>query len=170
MIYILPLLLIFIFFYCLIKKVPAYDHFINGAKTSFDLILSIFPYLVAIFIFVELLNISTINEFLVKTLSPVLSFLGIPSELSELIILRPFSGSGSLALLKDIYITYGADSYISRCASVIVGASDTTFYVLSIYFSTIKIKQFKYLLPVCLLSSFLGSLASCWLMKLFMIL
>lgn len=167
MIYILPVILLSIFIYALIKNVPAYDHFISGAKTAFDLVLSILPYLVAIFIFIELMNASGISHWLATTLSPALEFLGIPSELSELIILRPFSGSGSLAIVENIYSTYGVDSHVGICASVIVGASDTVFYVISIYFSTVKIKKMRYLLPVCLIACFCGCVISCLLVKLF---
>jgi len=167
MIYVLPVLLVLLFLYCFIKKIPAYDHFTKGAKESVSLIISIFPYLVAIFIFVEIMKFSGVSKFLIDTFSPILSFLGIPPELSELVILRPFSGSGSLGLLKNIYLTYGVDSYISRCASVIVGASDTLFYVVSIYFSTIKVNKFKYLIPVALFACFLGSISGCLFVKLF---
>ena len=167
MIYVLPIILISVFVYSLIKNIPAYDHFIHGAKSAFDLVLSILPYLVAIFIFIELMTISGISEWLAKTLSPILTFLGIPAELSELIILRPFSGSGSLAILENIYKTYGVDSYVGLCASVIVGASDTVFYVISVYFSTIKIKKMRYLLPVCLISCFIGSVCACLFVRLF---
>ena len=131
MIYVLPIVLILIFVYALIKKVPAYDHFIKGAKEAFSLVLSIFPYLVAIFIFVELLKVSGVSAWLTTVLTPVLKFVGIPPELAELIVLRPFSGSGSLAIVQDIYLNHGVDSYVGRCASVVVGASDTVFYVLS---------------------------------------
>ena len=167
MIYVLPAILISVFIYCLIKNIPAYDHFVSGAKTAFNLVLSILPYLVAIFIFIELMTISGISSWLSKTLSPELSLLGIPAELSELIILRPFSGSGSLGILENIYKTHGVDSYIGLCASVIVGASDTVFYVISVYFSTIKIKKMRYLLPVCLIACFVGSVCACWFVRLF---
>jgi len=167
MIYLLPILLILLFIYCFVKKIPAYDHFSKGARSAVDLVISIFPYLVAIFIFVEIMKISGVSNFLISTLTPVLSFLGIPPELAELVILRPFSGSGSLGLLKDIYLTYGVDSYISKCASTIVGASDTLFYVISIYFSTIKINRFRYLLPVALVACFLGSVSACFFVRIF---
>ena len=167
MIYVLPIILASVLIYCTIKNVPAYDHFVSGAKSAFDLVLSIFPYLVAIFVFIELLNQSGLSAWLATTLSPVLVTLGIPSELSELIILRPFSGSGSLAILQNIYSKYGTDSYVGLCASVVVGASDTVFYVVSVYFSTIKIKKMRYLLPVCLIACFVGSVAACLLVKLF---
>jgi len=165
--YVLPVAFILIFLYSLIKNIPAYDHFVAGAKSAFDLVLSIFPYLVAIFIFVELLLRSGVGDFLTKALSPVLKFVGVPPELAELVILRPFSGSGSLGILKNIYLTYGAESYIGLCASVIVGASDTVFYVVSVYFSTTNIKRFRYLIPVCLAACACGTIMSCWLVKLF---
>ena len=165
--YILPILLILLFLFCLIKKIPAYDLFVNGAKEGFDLVLSIFPYLVAIFIFAEIMEVSRVGDFLSRSLSPVLKFLGIPTELSKIVLLRPFSGSGSLALVEEIYSTYGADSYISRCASVIVGASDTVFYVIAIYLSTVKIKKMKYTLPVSLISMVIGIISSCFFVRLF---
>lgn len=167
MIYILPIILLSIFIYALVKNVPAYDHFVSGAKSAFNLVLSILPYLVAIFIFIELMNASGISKWLAVALSPILEFFGIPAELSELIILRPFSGSGSLAIVENIYSTYGVDSYVGICASVIVGASDTVFYVVSVYFSTIKIKKMRYLIPVCLIACFSGCVISCLLVKLF---
>ena len=167
MIYVLPLLLIILFIYCFIKNIPAYTHFTNGAKKSLGLIASIFPFLVAIFIFIEIMKISGISDILVKYLSTPLHFIGIPPELAELVILRPFSGSGSLGILKNIYLTYGVDSYISLCASVIIGASDTLFYVISIYLSTTNITKTKYLIPVALFSCFLGTLTSCFFVRLF---
>lgn len=168
MIYVIPVLFIALFIYCIVKKVPAYDYFTQGAKTAFDLVISIFPYLVAIFIFVELLKVSGVSGFLCKVCAPALELVGIPGELSELIILRPFSGNGSLAIVQNIYNTYGADSYIGRCASVVVGASDTIFYVVAVYFSTVKIKKLSYILPVCLIACAAGSIASCFFVRLFM--
>ena len=167
MIYVLPILLVALFIYCFLKNIPAYNHFTSGAKTALDLIISIFPFLVAIFIFIEIMKISGVSAFLVQTFSPILSFLGIPPELSELVILRPFSGSGSLGILKNIYLNYGVDSHISLCASVIVGASDTLFYVTSIYLSTTKITKTKYLIPVALFACFLGTITSCLFVKIF---
>lgn len=168
MTYILPILFIALFVFCIIKKVPAYDYFAEGAKESLSLILSIFPYLCAIFIFVNLIQISGVSKLLCALLSPILEFLGIPSSLSELLLLRPFSGNGSLAILDNIYTSFGVDSYEARCASVIVGASDTIFYVVAVYFSTTKIKKLSYILPVCLLASLIGSICSCLLVRLFM--
>lgn len=167
MTYVLPILLGLLFLYCFIKKIPAYDYFTAGAGEAVNLVISIFPFLVAIFAFITLMNLSGISAFLCKYLAPILSVLGIPSELAELIILRPFSGNGSLAIVRDIFAKYGADSYVGRCASVVIGASDTIFYVTAVYLSTTKIKKLRFTIPVCLIACFAGSVAACMLVRLF---
>ena len=167
MIYVVPTLFIIIFIYCIIKNIPAYDFFVKGCSEAVSLVISIFPYLCAIFIFVSLMDASGISDKLCVVCEPFLSFVGIPKELSKLIILRPFSGNGSLAIVKDIFIQYGVDSYIGRCASVVVGASDTIFYVTAVYFSTTNVKRLRYTIPVCIIASFFGSVASCFLVRIF---
>ena len=166
MIYVIPILFVIIFVFCLIKNIPAYDFFVKGSKEAINLVISIFPYLCAIFIFVALMDASGLSTLLCKVCEPVLKFVGIPVELSKLIVLRPFSGNGSLAIVKDIYINYGVDSYVGKCASVVVGASDTIFYVTAVYFSTVNVKNLRYLIPVCIISCFCGSIASCILVRL----
>ena len=94
-------------------------------------------------------------------MSPVFNFLGIPSELVDFMIIRPFSGSGSMAMLSDLYMTYGPDSYVSRCASVIVSCTDTVFYIVAVYFSTVKIKKLKGTVVLALISCFIGSILAC---------
>lgn len=167
--YILPIIVFILLIFCIFKNLPAYDYFTSGAKESFNLILSIFPYLVAIFIFIELMNSSSLTTHLSNLLAPVLNFLGIPPALSKIVLLRPFSGAGSLGLLKEIYLAFGPDSIEGRCASVVVGASDTIFYCVAIYLSTTKIKKLKYLIPVCLIASLCGTLCACLLVRLFML-
>ena len=139
--YILPLLFIFIIVYGLIKKVKPYDSFISGAKGAIPFATNIFPNLVAIFVLTKLFEISGLTDFLTNLLSPVFGFLGIPKELTKLVLIKPFSGSGALALLNDIYLTYGVDGYIARCASVIYGSSETVFYVAVVYFAGAKTKK-----------------------------
>lgn len=159
--YILPIFLIFLFTYALIKKVNVYKTFINGAKGAFGLCLDIFPYIVAILVAVALFRASGLSDLIIKLLSPLFSALGIPSEVSELVLLRPFTGSGSFALLNNIYATYGADSYIARCASCILGSSETLFYVTTVYTSKTSIKKLGYAIPVGLLASIFGAIVSC---------
>lgn len=164
-VYILPIIFIAIFIYCLFKKINTYDTFVNGAKGAIKLVVSIFPYIATIMIAVALLRASGITYYISYALSPVFSFLGIPSELCELIILRPFTGSGSYALLNDVLLTYGADSYISRCACVILGCSETIFYVTTVYMSQTKVKKLLYAIPVALIASFIGAIVACLLCR-----
>ena len=159
--YILPIILIVLLIFCFVKNVNAYDHFIKGAKGSVDLCINTFPYLVAIFVLVELFKLSGLSQVVATFLSPAMQFLGIPNELVEFMVIRPFSGSGSMAILSELYSTYGADSYVSRCASVIVSSTDTVFYIIAVYFSTTQIKKLKGTIVLALLSCFIGSILSC---------
>ena len=139
--YILPILFLLLILYCMYKRINTYDSFVKGAKGAIKLVVDIFPFIASILIAVALLRVSGITEWLTNILTPVFEFLGVPPELTELVLLRPFTGSGSYALLEDILTTYGADSYISRCACVIMGCSETIFYVATVYFSQTKVKK-----------------------------
>lgn len=164
-IYILPILFIGLFLYGFFKKINTYDTFVKGAKGAIKLVVDIFPFIVCIMIAVALLRASGVTEFLAKCLAPVFNFLGIPPELCELILLRPFTGSGSYALLNDVFVAYGADSYIGRCASVILGCSETIFYVATIYLSQTKVKRLGYAIPCALIASMIGAIVACLLCK-----
>ena len=159
--YIIPVFIVLILVYSLFKKINAYDCFVSGARNAIDLCINTFPYLVAIFSIVELLEASGLSSKISKLTSPVFGFLGIPSELTEFLILRPFTGSGSIGMLSNLFSIYGPDSYVSKCASVIMSCSETTFYVIAVYFSTTKIKKLRYVIPVCLLSALIGAVISC---------
>ena len=165
--YIIPIILIILFIFCFVKNVNAYDHFINGAKGAIDLCINTFPYLVAIFCAVELFKISGVSDIVSNFLSPVFKFLGVPKELCNFMVLRPFSGSGSMAMLTELYQTYGPDSYISRCASIIISCTETVFYVVAIYFSSVNIKKLKGTVFLALLSTFIGSILACQICKFF---
>lgn len=165
--YIIPIFIIFVLIYSLFKKINAYESFVSGGKQAIDLCINTFPYLVAIFSVVELLSISGLSNILSSLASPLFNLLKIPSELTEFLILRPFTGSGSIGMLSRIFSEYGADSYISKCASVIMSTSETTFYVVAVYFSTTKIKKLRYIIPVCLLSALIGAVLSCAFCKIF---
>ena len=151
--------------YASYKNLNTYNIFVNGAKGAIDLVVSIFPYIVAIMVSVALMRVSGLTNLLTTLVSPVFSFLGIPPEVSELVLLRPFTGSGSFALLNDIFTTYGADSYISRCACVILGSSETVFYVATVYFSGTKVKKLLYAIPCALVASFAAAILSCLLCR-----
>ncbi|MEG1582100.1 MAG: hypothetical protein RR334_02985 [Clostridia bacterium] len=133
----------------------------KSSGESVNLCISIFPYLVAIFLAVDLFTSSGLSALLASKLSPILEFFFIPKELTEFITLRPFTGSGSLALISEIYTKYGVDSYISRCASVIMSTSETVFYIIAIYFGTTKIKKLRGIIPIALASIFIGTISAC---------
>ena len=163
--YIIPVFIIFILLYACFKKINAYNSFVFGAKTSFDLVLTSLPYIVAIFIALELFRESGLSILLSKLLSPVFGIFGIPSELNEMILIKPFSGCGSLAVLENIFMTYGADSYLARAGCCIAGSSEAIFYITSVYFSKTDIKKFSYGIPVALLANFIGAVVACNICK-----
>ena len=164
-VYILPVLFLLLFVYCVFKRINTYDHFVKGAKGAIQLVVDIFPFIASILIAVALLRVSGITDFLGNILSPVFRILGIPKELCELVLLRPFTGSGSYGILENIFSTYGADSYISRCACVIMGCSETIFYVATVYISQTKVKKLLYAIPVALFCSLVGTILACLVCK-----
>ena len=164
-VYILPILFLLLIIYCCFKRINTYDHFVKGAKGAISLVVDIFPFIASILIAVALLRVSGITTFLGRALSPIFSLLGIPTDLCELVLLRPFTGSGSYGILESIFKTYGADSYISRCACVIMGCSETIFYVATVYISQTKVKKLLYAIPVALFCSLVGTVLACLVCK-----
>ena len=163
--YILPILFILIFCYAKHKKIHTYDTFVKGAKKAIPLVVDIFPYIAAIMIAVALLRASGLTILLAKGCAPIFNLLGVPTQLIEHVLLRPFTGSGSYALLNDVFLQYGADSYISRCACVILGCSETIFYVTAVYTSQTKVKKLLYAIPIALICAVVGSVVACLLCK-----
>lgn len=163
--YIIPIIFISLFCYCHYKKINTYDNFVKGAKKAIPLVVDIFPYIATIMIAVALLRTSGVTDLLAQIFSPIFKLLGIPSELIELVLLRPFTGSGSFALLNDVLLKYGADSYISRCACVILGCSETIFYVTTVYTSQTKVKKLLYAIPIALICAVVGSVVACLICK-----
>lgn len=163
--YLLPIVFLAILIYALVKKVRPYDAFVEGAKGAIPFATRLFPYLATIFILTELFEVSGLSNTVTKLLSPVFNILGIPSEVSKLILIKPFSGNGSLALLSEIYKTYGVDSYISRCASVIYGSSETVFYVAAVYFAGAKTKKLTRPIVISLTASFISCVFACFICK-----
>ena len=164
-VYLLPCFILFIFIYAKTKNVNVYSSFINGAKQSVDLVVSIFPFLTTIMIMVQFIKISGLASLMANAVAPFFNIIGIPSELCELVLLKPFSGNGSLAILNEIYNSYGVDSYIGRSASVIVGSCDTIFYVTTLYCSKTKVKKLSYAIPVALIATMFGAIISCLLCR-----
>ncbi len=163
--YLIPVLFLVIFIFSACKKVKPYDAFTLGAKSAIPFATSIFPYLVSIFVLTELFEASGLSSALLKVLSPIFGIFGIPTELCKLVLIKPFSGSGSLALLSEIYTNYGVNSYLARCASVIYGSSETVFYVAAVYFAGAKTKNLTKPIIISLVASFFSCIVACLICK-----
>ena len=161
--YFIPILFLVIFVFAIVKKVKPYDAFTLGAKSAIPFAVSIFPYLASIFVLTELFEVSGLSNAISNILAPFFNILGIPNQLTKLVLIKPFSGSGALAILTEIYSTYGVDSYLSRCASVIYGSSETVFYVAAVYFAGAKTKNLTAPIIISLIASFFSCVFACFI-------
>ena len=157
-VYILPIFILLIFVYAGFRHVNTYQSFVDGARAALKLVLDIAPFICVILVAIQLLARSGLLDLLCNALSPILGLFGVPSELTAFIILKPFSGSGSISLFNEIVLKYGADSYITRVAAVIAGSSETVFYISAVYFSKTKIKRLGYAIPVALFCCFVAAI------------
>lgn len=159
-IFVIPTVVLFIIFYGLIKKTDIYNDFLEGVKEGLNMALKIFPTMFTMVMSVDVLVKSNILSDITILIEPLLNVLKFPKELLPLAIMRPISGSSALILMNEVLATYGPDSYLGRIASVIQGSSDTTIYIISLYFSSIGIKKIKYSLIVGLLADLCGVILS----------
>lgn len=165
--WIIPLLVLLIVLYGVIKKKNVYNDFIDGSKESFDMILNLFPSLLAMILGVNIIIKSGVIESVLSILTPVLNYLKLPMEILPLALMRPISGSSALVLLNNILSTVGPDSLAGRLGAIIQGSTDTTFYVLTLYFGSVGIKKIKYALWAGLLGDLLGIISSIIIVKIF---
>lgn len=149
---IIPIIVSIIIFYGLIKKVEIYDVFLEGVIDGLRMVFKIFPTMFAMVMSIDVLVKSNILSDITILIEPILEILKFPRELLPLALMRPISGSSSLVLMNEILATYGPDSYLGRIASIIQGSTDTTIYIITLYFSSIGIKKIKYSLIVGLLA------------------
>jgi len=167
--YIIPFLLVGIPFYGLIiKKVKVYESFVDGAKEGFDISLKIIPYLVAILVAIGMFRASGAMEQLIYFLTPILNIIGFPPENLPLAIMRPLSGSGSLGLFTDLVNQYGVDgvdSIYTKIGATMFGSTETTFYVLAVYFGSVGIRKSRYALAAGLIADIVGILSAVYICK-----
>ncbi|EGL83191.1 nucleoside recognition domain protein [Caldalkalibacillus thermarum TA2.A1] len=156
----IPALICFILIYGIIKGLPVYETFVEGAKEGFGTAINIIPHLVGMMVAVSIFRASGALDYLLLFISPVLSLLYIPAEVVPLAIIRPISGAGALAITSDLIAQYGPDSFIGRLASTMQGSTDTTLYVLTVYFGAIGVRNIGYALKVGLLADLAGALAA----------
>lgn len=156
----IPVLLVFIPLVGLIRKVKVYDVFIDGAKEGFNVAIRIIPFLVGILVAIGMFRASGAMDLLTDALRPMLKATTFPAELVPLVILRTLSGSGSLALATDIIKRYGADSLIARTAATLYGGSETTFYVLAVYFGAVGVKRTRHAIPAALVGDLVAAIVA----------
>ncbi len=152
----LPAIIILILTFGLIRKVPLYEVFTTGAKEGFKVSVNIIPYLVAIMVGISMLRASGIIEGIGTLLSPILSHFNISADVIPLMIVRPLSGSAALGIFSDIAHNAGPDAFTTKLAAIMVGSSETTFYVLAVYFGAVGISKIRYALIVGLLADIIG--------------
>lgn len=165
-VYILPILILFILGYGIFKKVNIYETFIEGAKEGLKTGVNIIPYILAIMVAIGMFRASGAIEGIAGLLKVPLSHFNIPADILPIMIVRSLSGSANIGVLTDIVKNVGANSYTAKLAAIMVGSSETTFYVLSVYFGAVGIKKIRYALIVGLLADLTGiimavTVASC---------
>lgn len=166
-VYVVPVAVIAIVTFGLVRRVPVFDTFLSGAKEGFSSSISILPSLVGLIVAVSMLNASGALELLSNFLAPLTNALGFPAEVMPMAILRPISGSGSTAMLTQIFQTHGPDSFIGRVASVVMGSTETTFYAIAVYFGAVGIKKTRHTIPAALAADFTGYVMSVLTVNLF---
>lgn len=156
----LPLIVLTIIIYGIKKNTNIYEEFTKGATESFDMTLKLFPTLLAMILGINIFIKSGILEYALNIIKPLLNILKIPKEIIPLAILRPISGSSGIALLNTILETYGPENIISKMASVIQASTDTTLYIITLYFGTIGINKTKYALKAGILADIIGIISA----------
>jgi spore maturation protein B len=156
----IPVLLVAIPLAGMIKGVKVYDVFIEGAKEGFEVGVRIIPFLVGILVAIGMFRGSGAMDLLTAALRPVVSATGFPVELVPLAILRSLTGSGSLAFTTDLVKTHGPDSLIARMAATMYGSSETTFYVLAVYFGAVGVRRTRHAVPAALIGDIVAAIAT----------
>ena len=156
----IPIIILLIIVYGLIEKNKVYDTFLDGAKEGTDIVFKMFPTLLGIFIAIGALRSSGLIGAIIKLIEPFTNLLKIPSQIMPLALLRPISGSASMAVAVDIMKNYGVDSFIGLVTSTIMGSTETTFYTIAIYTACVKIKKTRGILFAALCADIAGMFAS----------
>lgn len=158
--WIIPLFLLTVLLTALWKKLPAYELFVEGGKEGVKMAFSILPFLVGMLVSISILRSSGALDAFIDLISPLLTLIGIPPDIVPLAFVRPISGNAALGMTAELIAEYGPDSFIGRLASTMQGSTDTTLYILTIYFGAVGIRKMGYALKVGLLADLIGILAS----------
>lgn len=155
---IIPLFVLFVIFYGAKKKVNVYESFLEGAKEGLIITFKIFPAIMAMVFAINIFLDSNFIYLFLNIFKGLLNIINIPIDIVPMALLRPISGTATLAIMNDIFIKYGPDSFLGRLASILQGCTDTTVYVIALYFSSVGIKKIRYALKVGLFADFVGIL------------
>ncbi|HUI63318.1 MAG TPA: spore maturation protein [Bacteroidota bacterium] len=161
----IPLVLVIFLGWGIVRRVKVYEVFVEGAKEGFATAIRIIPYLVAMLVAIGIFRASGALDLLTSLVSPVTSALGMPPETLPMALMRPLSGSGSLGIMTELMKVHGPDSLIGVMASTMYGSSETTFYVLAVYFGAVGIKNTRHALPVGIIADIAGMLAAVWIVN-----
>jgi spore maturation protein B len=164
--FVLPLIVVGFPLYGLIKKVPVYESFVEGAREGFQVAVRIIPYLVAILFAIGMFRASGAMDFLIGALDPVLSRIGFPGEVLPMAIIRPLTGSGSAGIVVDMIAQYGEDSIFVKMAAVMFGSTETTFYVIAVYFGAVNIRKARHAVAAGLTADFSAMIIAVWTVRL----
>lgn len=146
--------------YAVVKKVDVFDTFVEGAQEGFGTSVKLIPFLVGMLVAIGLLRASGALDIFISLVTPLLSRFNIPGEVVPLAIMRPLSGSGALGILTEVFNSKGPDSFVGRVASTMQGSTDTTFFILTVYFGSVGIRRTRHALAVGLLADLAGFIAS----------
>ena len=164
---ILPLIILIILTIGIIKKVPVYEEFIEGAKDGFKVSINIIPYLVALIVAIGMFRASGVIDSLSACIEPLLNKFSLNSDIIPIMVTRPLSGSATLGIFSELASTHGPDSFITKLAAIMVGSSETTFYIISVYFGSIGIKKFRYAILTGITADIISIVLAIWVARLF---
>ncbi len=162
----IPVILLFFIGFGYFKKVKVYEEFVEGAKEGFNVGVTIIPYLVAMLVAIAMFRACGALEFLTNILGSVTSKIGIPGEILPMAFMRPLSGSGSISVMTEIMKTYGVDSLYGFMASTMFGSTETTFYVVAVYFGAVNVRNTRYAIPAGLLADLAGLITAVYICRL----
>lgn len=164
-VYIIPVFIFVVLVVAMIKKLPMYELFVEGSKEGIDMAFKVLPFLLGMMVAIAILRSSGALDAMIHFIRPLLQFFGIPAEIVPLALIRPLSGTAALSMTAELTKTYGPDSFIGQLAATIQGSTDTTIYILTLYFGAVGIKKIRYALKVGLLTDLVGIIASILIVK-----
>jgi spore maturation protein B len=164
---VLPILFVAFPLYGIIRGVRVYEEFVVGAKEGFEVAVRIIPYLVAILFAIGMFRASGAMDAMMRGLSTPLAWIGVPPEILPMAIVRPLSGGASAGVLADLITRYGEESMVTRISAVIFGSTETTFYVIAVYFGAVNIRKTRHALPAGLIADFAAILLAVYVVQLF---